>query len=144
MTEKVLLKIENAEIKASSRGNVYLTDKRVIVERKGIGKTAGYFLGGIVGYAIVRRKGKKEAGEETNLTPDEILAANKKNFAINYSDIEKVKFAKLFTGGACFIIKPKGKRLWTNITFGSPEYLQKARDIFQKHSGAEIIWKLKS
>jgi len=75
--------------------NLYFTDIRIVGEFIG-GSNPAVLAGGLIGKAIAdkrhEKKGKEMIMEEK--TPEQILAAHKKNFSIDYNDIDKAVVKK--------------------------------------------------
>ncbi|MFX0117440.1 MAG: hypothetical protein ACFFB3_23030 [Candidatus Hodarchaeota archaeon] len=72
--------------------NLYFTSGRVIVAKIGGSGLLGLFGAAGVAAEAYRQKKKKEELEQ--LSPESILTADKKNFAIPYSDIIRVEMKK--------------------------------------------------
>jgi len=79
---------------------LFLTKERIIVARitdkldSVIGIPAFGAIGGLIGGLISSRRGKKKREKLEQISPESILGADKKNFAIQYSDIVKVEMIK--------------------------------------------------
>jgi len=92
ITEKILFMTRNL----NTHQTFYFTQNRVIVVKTG-SKAAEYAAGftfGIVGWAYQGRADWKKSVQLAQLNPESILAANKDNYYISYSEIAQVKVSK--------------------------------------------------
>jgi len=109
MSEKVfgIIKVN----RGNTRETLFLTPDRVIVAR-----TSGGFGGmfGGIGAVISEYKGKKKEKEYLELSPESVLTADKKNFAIPKSEITKVELKKRRFGKELNIATSKKKYEWSD------------------------------
>jgi hypothetical protein len=73
--------------------NLLFTNKRIIGEFIG-GNGAAFLLGGLIGASIAQSYHKGKAKSMKESTPDQIISSNKRNFLINYDDVEYIKLSK--------------------------------------------------
>lgn len=96
MVEEIIGKINGLNLPGltDQRYNLIFTDKRLVGQFVG-SNTAGFLVGGLVGMAIADSLHKKKAmrtTEETDL--EKILFSDRKNFAIEYNNINEVLLKK--------------------------------------------------
>ena len=113
MSEEVLVAIPTGKLEA-----LFFTSNRVIIART---ESAGsrftrslpFAFFGALGMAIAARiqqsQQAKKTKELSKLTPESILSADKKNFAIPYEEIMKVEFFKKIWGPKVRISAGAGK-----------------------------------
>ncbi len=88
-------------LRGDLRCRLVFTNERLIVSVKGLlaqvaAGSGGLFgaVGGAVGGAIAASEDSKNRSEISQLSPEEILKSNKKNFDVLYSKILKVQLGK--------------------------------------------------
>lgn len=96
MVEEIVGKIDGLNLPGMTdqRYNLIFTNKRIIGQFIG-SNTAGFLVGGVIGMAIADSLHKKKAkgmAEETDL--EKILFSHRKNFAIEYADINEIQLKK--------------------------------------------------
>jgi hypothetical protein len=96
MVEEIKGKINGLNLPGltDQRYNLIFTDKRLVGQFVG-SNTAGFLVGGLVGMAIADSLHKKKAmkmTEERDL--EKILFSDRKNFAIEYNNIDEVLLKK--------------------------------------------------
>jgi len=116
MSEEVLGIIQVLKTGFRSANQIlFVTPDRVIVARKS-GASGGLF--GVIGIAIQASKGKKREKEYLELSPEDVLKADKKNFALPNSEIREVE---LKCGGGNLvelkIITSEKKHKWLVLPF---------------------------
>jgi len=87
----------------------YFTQKRVIIAK--VGSDAALYTFGLLGQTAQTWKEIKIGKEMSNLTPDRILDSNKKNYAVNYSDITEIKASKGYKSIKFKIITKDNKKI---------------------------------
>lgn len=97
MNEEIVEMIETADRKA-----LYFTSNRVIVAK--LGGQALSMAFGVFGALAESRMRAKKKEQLSKLSPESVLTADKKNFAIPYSEITKVEFFKKMLGRKIRII----------------------------------------
>ena len=70
-----------------------IPEKRIIGECVG-GNAAAFLVGGVIGAVAANAYHKKKSEGMDEKNPDEILATNKRNFAIDYTNIDEVNLKK--------------------------------------------------
>lgn len=102
MTEEEILGVFVAEeqrkkLRPAFRCHLFFTNNRLIVtKREALKEFASFFAGGFAGYWLAIQSDKKKAEKIKELSPDEILKADKENYEIPYSEISKVELKKYF------------------------------------------------
>jgi len=100
LTEEEILGVLVAEeqrkkLHPAFRCHLFFTNNRLIVTRReALKEFAGFFVGGLAGYWLAIQSDKKKAEKIKELSPDEILKADKENYEIPYSEISKVELKK--------------------------------------------------
>jgi hypothetical protein len=95
MTEEIIGKVNGLNLPGLTDKyyNLLFTERRIIGEAVG-GNAAAFIVGGVIGAAVANayHKGKSE---QMNLKdPEEILSRNKKNFSLEYMDIDDIILKK--------------------------------------------------
>lgn len=114
MNEEILVVIDTNERKA-----LYFTSNRVIVAK--VGGQALSMAFGIAGALAESRMQAKKKEQLSKLTPESILTADKKNFAIPYTEITKVELFKKMFGRKIRIIVGGKKH---EFSLGKPKELE--------------------
>lgn len=98
--------------KGDFRANLVFTNERLIVTVKGllsqIAMSGGAFgaAGAAVGGAVAAR-GDAKRGERVNqMTPEEILQSEKRNFAVPYSNITRLELGKKMGTSRLYVVTP--------------------------------------
>jgi hypothetical protein len=100
MTEEEILGVLVAEeqrkkLRPAFRCHMFFTNNRLIVtKREALKEFASFFAGGFAGYWLAIQSDKKKAEKIKELSPDDILKADKENYEIPYSEISKVELKK--------------------------------------------------
>ena len=123
MNEEIIGVTGGASLGSGFRSKIYyllFTSSRVIVAKGGSGfmQSLGFFSGSpglILGSAL---KDKKKSEELSKLSPGEVLASDKDNFEIPYSDVTKVEVKKpgFFSPAGSIIIHTPAKKHRFNET----------------------------
>ena len=92
MNEEILEVIETTD-----RKGLHFTSNRVIVAK--LGGQALSMAFGVFGALAESRMRAKKKEQLKKLSPESILTADKKNFAIPYTEVTKVEMSKGFLGG---------------------------------------------
>lgn len=96
MSEQILGNVEISYIRSAWSGYekdiLLFTSKRLIVAK--ISSSWSRFVGGAIPLVIERYQQKKKKEKLDEILPDDVLETDKKNFAIPYSDIERVEVKK--------------------------------------------------
>ena len=99
--------------KGDLRAHLIFTNERLIVTVKGllsqIAMSGGAFgaVGGAVGAAVAAR-GESKRGEQVNqMTPEQILQSEKRNFAVPYSNITRMELGKKMGTSRLYVVTPE-------------------------------------
>ncbi len=136
--EQIIGMIPKTEIRPGVTDyNLFITNMRIIGGKVGASGLAG-IAGGSIGYAISRVTIDKN--KYANMNPDEILYADKKNFAwdINY-DIVSLEVKKGLTASKIKVqLSPTLGNKKKNIFF-SNQYFDWVNDVLRKTAGHKLI-----
>jgi len=91
VNEEILEAIETKDRKV-----LYITSNRLIIAK--LGGQALSMAFGVFGALAESRMRAKKKEQLSKLSPESVLTANKKNFAIPYTDVTKVEMSKGFLG----------------------------------------------
>jgi hypothetical protein len=92
MSEEILEVVDTKQAKV-----LYFTSSRVIVANIKAGGGLGLAFGALGGLAEARMQAKKKE-QLSKVSPESILTADRKNFAIPYADINEVELRKKLMG----------------------------------------------
>jgi len=93
--------------------NIIITDKQIVG-----GKTGSTWIrdkkliGGLITAAV---KASQDESKYANLTPEQILQADSANFALTYSDLQRIELKKGLLGGPAHMViesKTEKKDIW--------------------------------
>ena len=74
--------------------NLLFTERRIIGEYIG-GNAAAFLVGGVIGAVVANAYHKGKSGKMNLKDPEEILSRNKKNFSIEYMNIDEIILKKI-------------------------------------------------
>lgn len=114
MNEEILVVIDTTEKKA-----LYFTSNRVIVAKlAGSALSWAFGMGGAIAEARMAAKKKEQLSK---LSPESILTADKKNFAIPYTEVTQVELLKKRFGRKIRIVAGTAKH---EFWLGKPKELE--------------------
>ena len=95
MDEEIIGKINGLNMPGLTEKmyNLVFTDRRIIGEIVG-GTAAAFLIGGAIGAVITSSHYKRKSEKMTETNPEEILSRDKRNFSIEYMNIDEIKLKK--------------------------------------------------
>ena len=142
MAEEIIGKINGVNMTGftTTMYNLVFTDRRIVGEVVG-GTAAAFLVGGAIGATIAaaRQKKKSEGMKEEN--PEEILSKDRRNFSIEYMDIDEIQLKK---NNVKIILNQKQKIVGRKAVFIFPKNeLDNIESVFMRALPNKTVMKYK-